>query len=160
MQVILAENPQISIDLHEAAPEYTTVNAIVAHDRAIDIAVEAAMTLELDGIEISVERSPKDFRGLSHREWGDNSQTLAFLLEVANPSQGRLRGKTDEKLVLTGLDKYYLKAAKAGRLNVPYDENGLPLSLRVWRHLKTIQAIIETFNGYYPEQSVIMNEAL
>ncbi|HOJ89111.1 MAG TPA: succinylglutamate desuccinylase/aspartoacylase family protein [Pseudothermotoga sp.] len=160
MQVILTESPQISIDLHEAAPEYTTVNAIVAHDRAVDIAVEAAMILELDGIEISVERSPKDFRGLSHREWGDNSQTLAFLLEVANPSQGRLRGKTDEKLVLTGLDKYYLKAAKAGRLNVPYDENGLPLSLRVWRHLKTIQTIIETFNGYYPEQSVILNEAL
>lgn len=157
MQVILTENPDISIDLHEAAPEYTTVNAIVAHDRAIDIAVEAAMMLELEGINISVEKSPKDFRGLSHREWGDNSQTLAFLLEVANPSQGRLRGKTDEKLILTGLDKYYLRAAKAGRLNVPYNEKGLPLNYRVWRHLKTIQAIIETFNGYNPERSVGFN---
>ncbi|MGJ8455436.1 succinylglutamate desuccinylase/aspartoacylase family protein [Pseudothermotoga sp. U03pept] len=156
MQVIRTENPELSIDLHEAAPEYTTVNAIVAHDRAIDIAVEAAMMLELEGIDIGVERSPKEFRGLSHREWGDNSETLAFLLEVANPSQGRLRGRTDERLVVTGLDKFYLKAAKAGRLNVPYDENGLPLKLRVWRHLKTIQMIIDTFNAYNPDDSILL----
>ncbi|MEJ5228452.1 MAG: succinylglutamate desuccinylase/aspartoacylase family protein [Pseudothermotoga sp.] len=154
MQIIKTEKPNISIDLHEAAPEYTTVNAIVAHDRAIDIAVEAAMMLELDGIDISVERSPKDFLGLSHREWGDNSETLAFLLEVANPSQGRLRGRTDEELVLTGFDEFYLRAARAGRLNVPYDESGLPLSLRVHRHLRTIQMIIDVFNTYNPENSI------
>lgn len=159
MQVIRMEKPQLSIDLHEAAPEYTTVNAIVAHDRAMDIAVETAMTLELEGIDISVERSPKDFRGLSHREWGDNSETLAFLLEVANPSQGRFRGRTNEELVVTGLDKFYLRAARAGRLNVPYDENGLPLKLRVWRHLRTIQAIIETFNIYNPDSSIVMDDA-
>lgn len=156
MQVIHTEKPDISIDLHEAAPEYTTVNAIVAHDRAVDIAVEVAMILELEGIDISVERSPKTFYGLSHREWGDNSNTLAFLLETANPSQGRLRGKTDEKLVVTGMDKYYLKAAKVGRLNVPYDEKGLPLKLRVWRHLKTILNIIETYNTYHPENPITL----
>ncbi|MDI6863874.1 MAG: succinylglutamate desuccinylase/aspartoacylase family protein [Pseudothermotoga sp.] len=156
MQLIRTEKPHISIDLHEAAPEYTTVNAVVAHDRALDIAVEAVMMLQLEGIEISVERSPKTFRGLSHREWGDRSDTLAFLLEVANPSQGRLRGRTNEKLVITGLDKYYLRAAKAGRLNVPYDENGLPLTLRVWRHLRTIMTIIDTFNLYSEENSIVM----
>ncbi|ABV33728.1 M14 family metallopeptidase [Pseudothermotoga lettingae] len=154
MQIIYSEKPDISIDLHEAAPEYTTVNAIVAHDRALDIAVEAAMMLEIDGIDISVERSPRDFHGLSHREWGDHTDTLAFLLEVANPSQGRLRGKTDENLVLTGIDKYYLRAAKAGRLNVPYDENGLPLTLRVQRHLKTILTIIDVFNTYNPNRYI------
>ncbi|WP_041083722.1 succinylglutamate desuccinylase/aspartoacylase family protein [Thermotoga profunda] len=158
MQVIRIEKPQISIDLHEAAPEYTTVNAIVAHDRALDIAVEAAMMLEMDGIDISVERSPREFHGLSHREWGDNSETLAFLLEVANPSQGRLRGKTNERLVITGFDEYYLKAAKAGRLNVPYDEKGLPLNLRIKRHLKTILMIIDTFNTYNHENSIVLTD--
>ncbi|MBC7123574.1 MAG: hypothetical protein H5T94_10150 [Pseudothermotoga sp.] len=67
-----------------------------------------------------------------------------------------MRGRTNEKLVITGLDKYYLRAAKAGRLNVPYDENGLPLTLRVWRHLRTIMTIIDTFNLYSEENSIVM----
>ncbi len=154
IEVIKKEKSDISIDLHEASPEYTTVNAIVAHERSIDIAAEASIMLELDGIQITVERSPKAFRGLSHREWGDNTETLTFLLEVANPGQGRLRGKTDENLVLTGLDKYYLRAAKAGRLNVPYDEKGLSLEYRVYRHLSTILMIFDTYNSYKPEKMI------
>lgn len=148
MCLIQKEKPSISIDLHEASPEYTTVNALVAHERAIDIAVETSLMMELEGIQISVEQSPKNFSGLSHREWGDHSETLALLAETANPSQGRLRGRTDEKLVITGKDKFYIKASSAGRLRVPYDEKGLPLEKRVGRHLVTLKTLLEVYSQY------------
>ncbi|MEG1849494.1 MAG: phage portal protein, partial [Oscillospiraceae bacterium] len=66
---------------------------------------------------------------------GDYTDTLAVLMESTNPSQGRLRGKTDEALVVEGKDEFYVKAAQYGRLYVPFDENGHPLSERVARHV-------------------------
>ncbi|HRW25802.1 MAG TPA: succinylglutamate desuccinylase, partial [Spirochaetia bacterium] len=77
-------------------------------------------------------------RGLSHRELGDATDTLAVLFESCNPSQGRLRGRTDEALVVEGKDPYYLRAAALGRLYVPFDEGGVPLAERVGRHLASI----------------------
>ena len=55
---------------------------------------------------------------------GDYSNTMAILMESANASQGRIRGRTDETLVLKGKDKMYVKAAELGRLYVPFNENG------------------------------------
>ena len=50
----------------------------------------------MEDLDYSLEISPPSFRGLTHREWGDYSDTLAILMETANASQGRIRGKTDE----------------------------------------------------------------
>ena len=52
---------------------------MVAHDRAMEVAATAVIGLQLDGIEIGLEPSPKTLRGLSHREWGDATDTLAIL---------------------------------------------------------------------------------
>ena len=112
MELIRKENADLAIDLHEASPEYTTVNALVAHQKAIDIAAEAVMYMEMDGLSISLEQSPKNLSGLSHREWGDNSQTMPFLLEASNPSQGRLRGRTDGDLIVTVKDKVLFQSRK------------------------------------------------
>ncbi|RKX38651.1 MAG: hypothetical protein DRP20_02585 [Thermotogae bacterium] len=71
-----------------------------------------------------------------------------MLAETANPSQGRLRGRTDEELVITGKDKFYIKASSAGRLRVPYDEEGLPLEKRVGRHLVTLKTLLEVYSQY------------
>jgi hypothetical protein len=86
--------------MHESSPEYPVINAMVAHERAMDIAAEAVMNLQLDGIEMRLEPSPKNFHGLTHRELGDATDTLSILMETANPSQGRLRGKVSPESIL------------------------------------------------------------
>lgn len=147
MELIRQERPALSIDLHEASPEYPVINAIVAHPRALELAVKASMFLELEGMNISVEMSPATLRGLSHREWGDHTDTLALLLEAPNPSQGRLRGRTDAHLVLTGQDKFYTRAGTRNRLYVNFTERGWPVEERVGRHLQAIQVLVETYTA-------------
>ncbi|HRW92601.1 MAG TPA: succinylglutamate desuccinylase, partial [Thermotogota bacterium] len=75
-------------------------------------------------------------------------------LEVSNPSQGRMRGKTDEPLILTGKDPFYVRAAQRGQLFVPYDETGYSLDLRVARHLVTFYALLDAWNLLFPDQPV------
>ncbi|MDR1379386.1 MAG: succinylglutamate desuccinylase/aspartoacylase family protein [Synergistaceae bacterium] len=143
MELLRKENITLAFDLHEASPEYPVVEAIVAHERSMELAAATTMELIGLGIEMRLEPSPKNLRGLSHREWGDATETMPILMESANPSQGRLRGRTDEALVLTGVDKAYRKAAELKRLFVPYDETGKPLNQRVARHVASIKAFLE-----------------
>lgn len=156
VELIKMEKVDLAFDLHEAAPEYPVVNAIVASRRSQDIASEAAMELEFKNLEYSLEPSPYNFHGLSHREWQDFTEAFPILMETANPIQGRLRGKTDERLLLSGKDKMYLKAAKLGELHVPYDSTGIPLKLRVGRHLAGIEKIVEVFSQNYPDKAVAL----
>ena len=120
-ELVRKENVDLAFDLHEASPEYPVVNAIVAHERSMELAAMAAMDLEMKGITMRLEPSPKNLRGLTHREWGDYTETMPILMETGNPVQGRLRGRTNEKLALTGEDKAYMKAFGLGRLYIPYD---------------------------------------
>mgnify|MGYP000847520868 FL=1 len=151
VQLIKEQNVTITVDLHEASPEYPVINAIVAHPKAMQLASDTVLGLEMQDIKISLEPSPVNLRGLTHRELGDFTDTLPLLMETANASQGRLRGRTDEALVLTGKDKWYVRAAKLGRLYVPYDENGHPIEERVGRHVTAIAEIINSWNWEHPE---------
>ncbi|HOA15978.1 MAG TPA: succinylglutamate desuccinylase/aspartoacylase family protein [Bacillota bacterium] len=158
MEAIRQENALVSIDLHEASPEYPVINAMVAHEKSIDLASIAVLSLEMEDIKIRLEKSPPTFYGLSHRSWGDYSDTWPILIETANPSQGRLRSKTNEQLVLTGKDPWYVKAQKLGKLYVPFDENGHPLDQRVGRHSSSIQAIITAMEYFFPpEQTIVIS---
>ena len=139
VSLIRKEGIDLSIDLHEASPEYPVVNAVVAHERAMPIASNMVLGLEMRGLAINLEPSPRKLRGLTHRELGDATDTLAVLLETCNPSQGRLRGRTDEALILTGRDPTYEKAFALGRLYVPFDSKGHPIEERVGRHLAAIE---------------------
>ncbi len=154
MEFIRQEECDLSIDLHEASPEYPVINAIVAHEDAADMASMAILDLQMEDLEYNLEISPPSFRGLTHREWGDYSNTLAILMETANASQGRLRGRTDEELVLTGKDKMYVKAAELGRLYVPYDENGHPIEERVGRHVTAIRSLTNNLNFIFPDKEI------
>jgi len=154
MQLIKKENIDIAFDLHEASPEYPVVNAIVTPTKNQDIATETAMELEFEGLRYSLEQSPYNFRGLSHREWGEFTETNPFLFETANPIQGRLRGQTDAFLLLSGFDKMYLRAAEIGVLTVPYDSSGLPLKKRVARHLTALTKVLEIYSRYNPEKTL------
>lgn len=153
-ELIRAEKVDLSIDLHEASPEYPVINAIVAHERAMPIASQVVLGLEFSDITIGLEPSPKNLRGLTHRELGDATDTLSVLMETANPSQGRLRSRTDEALVLTGKDPYYVKAQKLGRLYVPFDGNGHPIEERVGRHLTAIGEFALAMSTEYPDRPI------
>lgn len=139
ISVIRKENVDLAFDLHEASPEYPVVNAIVAHDRAMELAAMMTMELEALGLSYRLEPSPKKLRGLSHREWGDHTDVLALLMETGNPSMGRFRGKTGESLILDGRDKAYAKAAELKQIYIPYEQGDQPMDLRVGRHVAAIR---------------------
>lgn len=156
MELIKKEKIDLALDLHEAAPEYPVINAIVFHENSADLAALALMELQIEGFEFRLEASPINLRGLSHREWGDHAQIMAILLESANASHGRLKGKTSPALIVEGKDKNYTKAAKLGRLFVPYGEDGIPLKLRVARHLAAVKSILSCLEELHPEKKIEM----
>lgn len=151
-ELIKKEKVTISVDLHEASPEYPVNMAMVAHPKAMPLASEAILGLEMLDISIRLEPSPVNLRGLTHRELGDFTDTLPVLMETPNASQGRLRGRTDEALVLTGIDPWYVKARKLGRLFVPYDEKGHPLEERVGRHLAGLSELAFAWTMNSPDR--------
>ena len=145
-KLIQEEGISITVDLHEASPEYTTVNAIVAHEDAVGLANMTLWMVEED-FSISIEQSPKNLHGLTHRELGDYTDTLALLMETANPSQGRLHGKIDEELVVSGKDKFYKRASEYGALTVPYSEDGISITERCARHIISLVNMCEMYDG-------------
>jgi hypothetical protein len=155
-EIVRREKVGLVIDLHEASPEYPVINTIVAHERAMSLAVLVAMNMELRGLKIGLEASPPNLRGLSHRELGDHTPALAVLMETANPSMGRIRGRTHAELIVSGQDKMYVRAARAGRLFVPFDEQGYPLERnRVVRHLAGVEEFLKAFTEEYPKQPIV-----
>lgn len=155
-QLILTEKIDMSVDLHEASPEYPTIDAIVAHENAMPLASQALINMQIEGMNISLEPSPVSLRGLTHRELGDFTPTLATLMETANPSQGRLRGRTNADLVVNGQDKFYEMAAKYGRLYVPFTEAGHPLQVRVARHVTGISQLALAFTEIGNEEKLVL----
>ncbi len=156
-EFIRKEKIDMTIDLHEASPEYPVINAIVSHEDAMSLASEVVMNLEFEDINIGLEPSPVNLHGLTHRELGDYTDTFAILMETANPSQGRLRGKTDENLVVKGQDKMYVKAKALNRLFVPFDEHGHPLEERVGRHVTSIIEFSKVLSTNYPDKEIQIN---
>jgi predicted deacylase len=155
LNLIKTENVDVAFDLHEAAPEIPIINAIIGHEKCQDISAAAILELEMNSLTYALEVSPKNFRGLSHREWGDSSKVLPFLMETSNPIQGRLRGKTDANLLTQGVDRFYAKAKATANFRITYDEvNGYPLKVRVARHLAGISAILGAYNDKYPEKQI------
>jgi len=150
------QNVTLSIDLHEASPEYPVNNAMVAHDRAMHLAANVILGLEMQNIVMGLEPSPPALRGLSHRELGDVTNTFVVLLETPNPSQGRLRGRTDVNLVLYGRCPYYVRAAALDRLFVPFDETGHPMEHRVARHIATIAEFAFVLGLEHPQYEIII----
>lgn len=159
IEFIKEKDIDISVDLHEASPEYPVINAMVSHEKGIEVASSALMNMQLEGVEIGIEPSPKNLRGLSHREWGDYTETMPFLFETANPSQGRLRGATTPENIISGKDDYYVKLAKQGMLFVPYTKEGHPLSQRVARQIVSVQSLMTAIGEFTPEKEITFANA-
>lgn len=154
VSLIKSEKVDVAFDLHEAAPEIPIIKAIVVHEKAKDIGAMAVLNLEFENLKYALEISPQNFRGLSHREWGDSTNVLPFLMETSNPIQGRLRGKTSATLAVEGVDKNYKTALESGKLRIEYDPKGEPLKIRVGRHLQGIISIIESYNEFSSDRGI------
>ncbi|MBM4169830.1 MAG: succinylglutamate desuccinylase [Ignavibacteria bacterium] len=156
MQLIEQENVRVAFDFHEASPEIPIVNALVTHEKGKDIAAAAILNLELENLEFALEFSPPNFRGLSHREWGDRTDVYPFLMESSNPIQGRLRGPTSAELLLGGVDLRYRRAKEVGKIRITYHSDGEPLDRRVGRHLQSLRAVLDAYAEEFPERSILL----
>ncbi|MDD9302712.1 MAG: succinylglutamate desuccinylase [Desulfobacter sp.] len=140
-QLVRTEKVDMQVDMHEGQPEYPFVNALSGHRRAQDLVTIATLEMQMADLAIGAEVSPDSFRGLSNLEMGDMfPNLLAVTSETVNPTQGKMRGITDEHLPVDGIDAFYDKAAELGYLFTPW-ENGSPLKMRVGRNMQELQAM-------------------
>ncbi len=165
-QCIIQNNITITIDLHEASPEYMTINAIICNSRymadstttvAMKIAAEVEINMELNDVSIKSEKSPSDLHGLTHRELGTYTDSLVFLCETSNASQGKIRGAFTSDLITSGKDKFYEKLVERDKKNGTKVICGEPcdISVRVARHAYAIMEIISMYNELYDDYDSI-----
>ena len=160
VKLIEAEKVDLFIDLHEAELEYPVINTIVTHEKGQDLSAMTSMSLTAEEFEvpINMEFSPKALHGLTHREVGDHTRAASILFEVAEPFLDRIRGITDEKLLMTGKDDFVRKAGEHKLLYSPIDENGWPINVRVGRHTSSILKSAEVFSQLHPELAVVITD--
>lgn len=156
MELIRQEGVDMTLDFHEAELEYTVENTIVVHEKGQAVAAMVSMDLTANTFDVPVgmEFSPTALHGLSHREVGDYSDAASYLVEVAEPMLDRIRGITDEELLMSGKDRFVMMAGDRGLLYAPIDENGWPIEKRVARHVAVATKIIEVNNTVNPDQVI------
>ena len=158
MQLIEQEGVDMTLDLHEAELEYTVENTIVVHEKGQSVAAMVSMmlTAETFDVPVGMEFSPVALHGLSHPEVGAWSVAASYLLEVAEPMLDRIRGITDEELLMSGKDRFVMMAGDRGLLYAPIDENGWPIEKRVARHIAVATKIMEVNNTVNPDQTILI----
>jgi hypothetical protein len=146
MELMRREGIDVAVDIHGAETMFPVTNCIVAPERSVKIATLASLTVKaVEGFENHVEPSPAGFRGLSHREIGDHSATMPFLLEAPIPFLDQPTGPKTVQFLLDGKDPFLLSLSKKKKLFVPYDESGWPLDKRVGQNLSVTLEIFRQF---------------
>lgn len=151
-QLIEKEKVDLFIDFHEAELEYSVISTIVFHEKAEELAAMASMMLSADEFTIGAEYSPKSLHGLSHREIGDHTRAASLLFEAPEPFLDRVRGATDEKLLLEGKDEFVIKAGEHHLLYEKITEAGWPMDVRVGRHCSTTLKVAELWTELNPDK--------
>lgn len=155
MQIMKEEKVDVALDIHGAETMFPVTNCIVAPEESIRIATMTSLTVKAkEGFDNHVEPSPSGFRGLSHREIGDYSDTMPFLMEAPIPFLDQPTGAKTVNLLLDGKDPFLLSLSKKGKLFVPYDETGWPMSKRVGQHCSVVLEILHQFSRKFPEKAI------
>lgn len=155
MELIRKNKLNIAIDMHGAETMFPVTNCIVAPVKSSKIATLVSMTVKaMEGFDNHVEPSPQNFRGLSHREIGDFSEALPFLLEAPIPFLDQPTGPKTPQLMLDGKDPFLLSLSKKKKLFVPYDESGWPMDKRVGQHCSVILEIIKQYSKKNAETAI------
>lgn len=159
MEIMRREKVDIAVDIHGAETMFPVTNCIVAPEKSQKIATMATLTVKArEGFDNHVEPSPSGFHGLSHREIGDFSDTLPFLLEAPIPFLDQPTGPKTEKLLLDGKDPFLLSLAGKKKLFVPYDESGWPLEKRVGQHCSVTLEIMRQYSKKTPERAILVRD--
>jgi len=155
MQMMKEEKIDVAIDLHEAEVMFPVTNCIVVPDKSRQIALGVSMSVKAkEKFENHLEPSPSSFRGLSHREIGDYSDTLPFLFDSPAPGLDQITGPKTNELLMTGKDGFILEASKYGILYVPYDETGWSMEKRVGQHASLALEVIKQFSRRNPDRAL------
>ncbi len=156
MQMINAEDITIVIDMHEAETMFPVTNCIVAPEKSKTYAIGAALYVKgREKFESHVEPSPANFRGLSHREVGDYSDALVFLLEAPCVHLDQISGPKNNELIMVGKDPFIEVAAEHGLLYVPIDkEEGWTIEKRVGQLSSVIQEIVNQYSKKNKETAI------
>jgi predicted deacylase len=158
MELLRKEKVDVAIDMHGAETMFPVTNCIVAPIKSSKIATLVSMTVKaMEGFDNHVEPSPANFHGLSHREIGDFSDTLPFLLEAPIPFLDQPTGPKTVTLLLDGKDPFLLSLSRAKKLFVPYDESGWPMDKRVGQHCSVSLEILRQFTKKNPEKAIVMS---
>ncbi|MDR7468438.1 MAG: succinylglutamate desuccinylase [Armatimonadota bacterium] len=156
MELIRRERVALVLDMHEAPPDRPLINAMAVHPRGVDVATVALLNLELQGIKVRLEISPAQFRGLSHREIPEYSQAVAMLHETNSPLHGALRGRATEELLTTARDEFLVHASRAGWTGTTHPPEGVPLDVRVARHVAMAVELTRALTEVRPSQAVVL----
>lgn len=119
--LIKSEKVRAAFDLHEAGPSSGLAWDIVAHSKNIEYAAMGILAAADRGVNMVLDQSREEHRGLSHREWGEGTAAAAYLIETLN--MGQVAGG-----------------------NPSFDQLGdkkAPLWKRVGIQIETIQAILQ-----------------
>jgi hypothetical protein len=155
MEIMRKEAVDIALDIHGAETMFPVTNCIVAPEKSMRIATMTSLTVKArEGFDNHVEPSPSGFRGLSHREIGDYSDSLPFLMEAPIPFLDQPTGPKTEELLLDGKDPFLLSLSKKGKLFVPYDETGWSMAKRVGQHCSVALEIMRQFSRKFPEKAI------
>lgn len=156
MELIRNENIDATVDVHGAETLFPVTNCVVAPDKSMRIATMTSLTVKSkEGFDFHVEPSPSGMRGLSHREVGDYSDSMPFLLEAPLPFLDQPTGPKTMDLLLTGKDPFLLSLSKKGMLFVPYDEEGWPIERRAGQHTSVVLELMNQMARQYPEKEII-----
>ena len=158
MELMRREAVDLAVDIHGAETMFPVTNCIVAPDKSMRLATMTALNVKArEGFDSHVEPSPAGFRGLSHREIGDYSDTLPFLLEAPMPFLDQPTGPKTVEFLLDGKDPFLLRLSEKGMLFVPYDADGWPIDKRVGQHTSTVLELLNQFSRRTPERAVVLS---
>ncbi|MFO7882410.1 MAG: hypothetical protein R6U52_07735 [Kosmotogaceae bacterium] len=147
LELIRQEDVDFNLDMHESdTPRKLTDSSggvyeggrlaymLVCHPTGLELGAISIMEMEDIGIPMKLEESNKEFRGLSHREIGDNTDCISFLSESPNPGQERYG---EDKDVISDPD--------------------YPLKHRVGMHIELIKKLFSAYNLYFGTQIEVEN---
>ncbi len=158
MELMRKEKVDVAIDIHGAETMFPVTNCIVVPEEGMRIATKTVLRVGMEGFKSHVEPSPKGFRGLSHREIGDFSDTIPFLLEAPIPFLDQPTGPKTVELLLNGKDDFLLNLSKQKKLFVPYDEKGWPMENRVGQHCSVILQILKQYSRTQKERAIKVSQ--
>lgn len=158
MEIIRQEKVDVALDIHGAETMFPVTNCIVAPEKSMRIATMVSLTVKaVEGFDNHVEPSPSGFRGLSHREIGDYSEALPFLLEAPIPFLDQPTGPKTVKLLLGGKDPFLLSLARKCKLFVAYDEKGWPMANRVGQHCSVVLEVLRQFSRRNRDRTITVH---